>query len=237
MLITRDRLAWGVVGFCLGVVLATVVLVLNRQVQPAAIVITPPSPPPSPTAPAPPTRTPTTAPVVVHVSGAVRSPGLVTLPPGSRVGDAIAAAGGLAEDAQVEAVNLARPLSDGLQIYVPAVVGLDHAGATADRAPAGTPPAAAADWPIFREPEPAPGDEPPAPGSLDPAVVGPVNINTAGAPALESLPGIGPSTAAKIIAYREANGPFATIEAIMNVSGIGPARFEQIRALITVADG
>jgi competence protein ComEA len=131
---------------------------------------------------------------------------------GSRVQDAITAAGGLSSDADLEALNLAAKLEDGQQLIVPARGG---------DAPVGAEPTAA-----FRVlPAAAPTSTP----SGDQ-----VNINTASAEELASLPGIGPTTAQRIVEYRTENGPFARIEDLLNVAGIGPATFDNIQDLITV---
>ena len=145
--------------------------------------------------------------VVVDVSGAVASPRVVELAEGSRVEDAIAAAGGLADDADTASLNRAAKLADGQKVHVP------REGEAAQ--PAASAPAADA----------AGG---PADGTS------PVNINTAGAEELDSLPGVGPSTASAIIEDREANGPFASIEDIMRVSGIGEKKFEKLKSSICV---
>ena len=142
--------------------------------------------------------------IFVHVEGAVAAPGLFELSEGSRVYDAIKAAGGFAEDARHDAVNLARILSDGEQVIVPTTQTDDGSDAT---------PSTAA-----------------SPGT----VAGKVNINTADAATLDTLPGIGASTAAKIVADREANGPFKTIEDLKRVSGIGDKKFTQLEGCITV---
>jgi competence protein ComEA len=136
--------------------------------------------------------------VFVHVSGGVASPGLYVLPDGARVVDAVAAAGGFGPAADETAVNLARPLSDGEQLHVPAV------GAVA--APTG----------------PAVGGE------------GRVNLNTADAAALDTLPRIGPAMAARIIEWREANGRFTSVEDLLSVPGIGDKMLETLRDLVTV---
>ncbi len=149
---------------------------------------------------------PTQPPLVVHVIGAVPRPGVYELPEGSRIQDAIQAAGGLLAQAEVSFINLAAPLEDGQQLDIP----------YKDGAPASDP---------F-------SDEPQA--TLDVNQSELIDINTASVEELDTLPGIGPTTAQKIIEYREVNGPFQDIEDIMNVSGIGPATFEEIKDLITV---
>lgn len=141
---------------------------------------------------------------VVHVAGAVSSPGVYHLAVGARVVDAVAAAGGLAGDAQPDAVNLAAPVVDGQRVYVP------HVGETV----------------------PLPIEAPPAAVVTAPA--GPVNLNTAGADDLDRLPGVGPATAAAIVAHRTDHGPFASVDDLADVRGIGPAKLEALRGLVTV---
>lgn len=153
-----------------------------------------------------PTSAVTEAELYVHVVGAVRHPGLCELPAGSRVADAIEAAGGMLPDAVAAGVNLARPLTDGEQIVVPD----EDDPVTAAAGVRG------------------------GPGAGGGATGGPVDINTADAALLDTLPGVGPSTAAKIIAERETNGPFVTADDLGRVSGIGPKRLEQLQGLICV---
>lgn len=153
---------------------------------------------------------PTKAPVAVHVVGAVPRPGLYEFAEGARVQDAIDAAGGLLTDANVASVNLAALLEDGQQLDIPYREGFVPTEDTTVDLPTST-----------EVPTPDPN-------------VDLVNINTATAEELDTLPGIGPTTAQKIIDYRTTNGPFATIEDIMNVSGIGISTFEDMKDLITV---
>jgi competence protein ComEA len=149
---------------------------------------------------------PTTAVLFVHVTGAVRAPGVYELPPGQRVADAIDAAGGALANADPNALNLAAPLADGDRIAVPAVgeastpSGHSHAASATD--PAGS--------------------------------AGPVDVNTATTAELEALPGIGPATAAAIVEHREHVGPFATVDDLDAVPGIGKAKLDAIRDLVTV---
>ncbi|MFN8386103.1 MAG: ComEA family DNA-binding protein [Anaerolineales bacterium] len=147
---------------------------------------------------------PTDTPIVVYISGAVPRPGVYALPKGARVQDAISAAGGFLADADKTGINLARQLDDGEQLDIPFGEGASLV-------------------------IPTPGAEEVEPGEADL-----VNINTASQSELETLPGIGPTTAQKIIEYREENGPFESTEDIMNVSGIGPGTYERIKDLITV---
>jgi competence protein ComEA len=158
---------------------------------------------------------PTSAPIQVHVSGEVEIPGVYALPVDSRVEDAILAAGGFSKDANDLALNLAAILEDGSQISVAA------------KQP---PPKPSTTKGVNQVDEEREGQLPPSnPGAL-------VNINSASQDELETLPGIGPVTAQKIIEFRELNGPFIGIEDIQKVSGIGPATFEKLRDLITVND-
>jgi competence protein ComEA len=213
MKIGWPQLIGGLVAAVLLVGVGYGVATLRRGTQPTPIEIVPP---PStatvePTNAVPPT--PTAGLAHVYVTGAVVAPAVYTLPPGSLIDDAVKAAGGFAAGADVAAVNLALTVSDGMQIHVP-LMGEQP-----------TPP------PIS---QPADGPTAPAVRMGGVTVDGLININTAGQSDLEMLPGIGPSTAADIIAYREANGPFAAIEAIMDVPGIGEGKFEAMRDLITV---
>lgn len=150
---------------------------------------------------------PTPAPILIHVDGAVRNPGVYPLEQGSRVRDAVLAAGGLGDKANSSVLNLAAGLKDGDKLHIPAI-GTPLAPVTAAT---GT----------EHETEPD--------GSI-----GPVNINTADEETLSTLPGIGTTRAQQIIAYREQHGGFKTIEEILEISGIGPASFERLKELITV---
>jgi competence protein ComEA len=155
---------------------------------------------------------PTSAIVVIHVTGAVHAPGVYELRPGQRVADAIDAAGGALADADANALNLAAPIADGDRIAVP-IAGEapspSSAGAGAGHSHA--------------------GDAAAGPGSGSP-----VDLNTAGVAELEALPGIGPATAAAIVDHRAANGPFATVDDLEAVRGIGPAKLEAIRDYVRV---
>ena len=149
--------------------------------------------------------------LVVHVAGSVVTPGLVGLPAGARVADAIAAAGGLAPTADADRLNLAESLVDGQRVFVP-VVGQEP------------PPQV-----------PLSGGTVSAGGS--PGAAGPVprvSLNSATAEELDALPGVGPSTAAAIVAYRDQNGPFTSIDDLLDVRGIGPAKLEGLVDLVQV---
>ncbi len=151
----------------------------------------------------------TTARVVVSVAGAVARPGVVTLPPGARVVDAIDAAGGARNDADANALDLAAKLVDGARVYVPKVG--EHVA-------------------------PAPVNDP-ATGSGSgggAAPSGPIDLNTASQAQLETLPGIGPSLAQAIIAARSRLGGFRSVDDLREVRGIGDRRLADLRPLVTV---
>lgn len=144
---------------------------------------------------------------IVHVAGQVRTPGIVRLPASSRVVDAVQAAGGPTDEARLDLVNLAAPLTDGAQILVP---GSDDAATS----PPGTVPSGAA-------------------AGAGGAGAATVNVNRADATALESLPGIGPALAQRIIDHREQVGPFGSFDDLDAVSGIGPAMLERLDGLVS----
>lgn len=150
--------------------------------------------------------------VVVHVAGNVERPGLVSLPGGSRVADALAGAGGATTQADLDALNLARVVVDGEQIYVPA--------------PGEVPPGQASNQSV-----PSAGS---STGRAGESPVGPVNLNTAQESELDALPGVGPAIAGRIVAWREQHGGFTEVEELTEVSGIGPATLERLRPLVTV---
>lgn len=145
--------------------------------------------------------------VCVYICGEVNTPGVYALSQGARIYEAVALAGGLTEDADDAVINQAEPVTDGMMIRIPAV-GSDEAAEAAEALAAGY--TVATDGTAL------------------------VNINTADAAALTTLPGIGESKAAAIIAYRQENGAFASIEDLRNVSGIGDSTYERLSPLITV---
>ena len=167
--------------------------------------------------------------ITVHVVGAVLAPGVYTLRSGSRVVDAVEAAGGVSTDADTASVNMALPLADADQVFIPSR-GATHAtrptaGPTAKRTnpthPT-VPQAIAAATTVAMAPGAQVGS-------------GIVNINTADSEALESLPGVGPSTAKAIIAHRQANGPFGKVDDLLNVKGIGDGKFADMKPFVTVS--
>lgn len=155
--------------------------------------------------------------VTVHVAGEVAEPGLVELPAGARVQDALQAAGGPTEQAAVDRLNLAAPAVDGSQILVPGPESIPGVGGGGDGAAgAGTPAAAGSGV-----------------GGTGAGGPGGVNVNTADAATLEQLPGIGPALAGRIIDHREQVGPFGSLEDLDAVSGIGPAMMERLDGLVS----
>ena len=164
--------------------------------------------------------------MVVSVVGLVGRPGLIRLPPGARVGDAIKKAGGARKNADLLSLNLAQQLRDGDQVLVgyagrsgemsmrSAVVGPGSTGVPPEGEPPTTPS--------------SPGGESPAAGS------GTVNLNTASQTELETLPGVGPVTAKSILDWRQRNGRFTSVDQLTEVDGIGPARLEKLRDKVTV---
>jgi competence protein ComEA len=140
--------------------------------------------------------------VVVDVVGAVRRPGLYRLEQGTRIADAVARAGGATGKADLSMVNLAAPLADGEQVVVP------KRGAAGAAAGAGAAGAGAA------------------------ATTGPVHLSTATLEQLDSLPGIGPVTAQKILDYRTKHGAFTSVDELDAVPGIGPSRMDQLQDLV-----
>ena len=133
--------------------------------------------------------------ITVHVAGWVERPGLVELPEGSRVADAVAGAGGLLPGAISAAVNLAAPVTDGEQVVIP---GPDDTASVARS-----------------------GD-------------GKVHLNRATAAELENLPGVGPVLAGRIVDFRDANGPFETLEDLLDVPGIGEAKLSSLRDFLVI---
>ena len=177
--------------------------------------------------------------VRVHVAGAVNNPGVYTLPAQGRTVDAIAAASGAAADADLDRVNLAGTLSDGVQIYVPhrgetaAPAQIQPNGGTANAGQGNSANGAAQNGASQGGTQPQPARTLTASGSAQKGS-SPVNINTATAEELQSLPRIGPAMAQRIIAWREAHGGFRSVDELDAVPGIGPSMLENLRPLVTV---
>lgn len=187
-----------------------------------------------PTPAAPPGGSP-----VVSVVGLVHHPGLVTLPAAARVADALAAAGGAMPGADTGALNLARPVADGEQIIVGAVPSPENPDPLRSQVIApgqsvlGVSPVPGAPGGPGAAPAPGGAGAPPAAGGG----AGPgdaVNLNTADETTLEKLPGVGPATAAAIVAHRDTHGPFTSVEQLLEVDGIGPGKLDKIRDKATV---
>ncbi|MCB9078747.1 MAG: helix-hairpin-helix domain-containing protein [Anaerolineaceae bacterium] len=163
-----------------------------------------------------PTPTATPAPVRVYVTGAVARSDVYFLPAGSIIKDAIEAAGGFTEEAEPERINQALELQDQQQIHIP-------------RRDEASPPPPVQGGPIVAVAGSRSGSSAPISNTG-----GIINLNTATLEQLDSLPGVGPAIAQRILDYRDSVGGFSSIEEITQVSGIGPATFDKIKALITV---
>ena len=154
--------------------------------------------------------------VVIHITGSVKNPGIVKLKEGSRIEDAIEAAGGLTENADITKVNLAYIVEDGTKIKIPSASEEDIGDEDIIDSKSG-------DNIIIEENTVSSNNSTQT-----------ININKATEKEFETLPGIGPSLASKIIEYRNQNGKFGSIEDIKNVNGIGDNKYEKIKDLITV---
>lgn len=182
----------------------------------------PGSSPRSSTSPGPPPGA--DRPVVISVVGLVHAPGLVTLAPGARIADALKATGGAIDGADTIGLNMARPLVDGEQI----VVGLAPAPGQPTTLGSSVGPGAPAPGPAATSSGPHPGPKPnPRPAEV-------IDLNTATVEQLDALPGVGPVTAAAIVAWRQANGKFTSVDQLADVDGIGPARLDKLRSLVRV---
>lgn len=158
--------------------------------------------------------------LVVHVVGSVRRPGLVRLAAGDRISDAVDAAGGGRPDADLDRLNLASLLIDGMQIRVPSV----------EESADGEPP----EGPLIQLPATGSTGAGGGDGSDPVAPAGPIDVNRADEAELQRLPGIGPALAARIAAWRVENGGFTSVDELEAVPGIGPAKLAGLRDLVTV---
>jgi len=147
---------------------------------------------------------PTARTLTVHVAGAVNNPGLYKLNEGSRVADALGRAGGPAQGAILDDINLAARLTDGEKVMVP------------------------------RQAVPADGNAAEATAATGSTSSSRVNINTASEAQLDVLPGVGPALAARIVQYRDKNGPFSSVDELDNVSGIGPSKLDSLKDLVAI---
>ena len=159
--------------------------------------------------------------IVVHITGAVNKEGIVELQTGARIADAIEKAGGAKENADIKNINLATVLEDGMKVHIPTVeeTRANNENIESSEKFANSQVTTATQIPDT---------------SSNTKKQGKININTATEEELDTLPGIGPSTAAKIIEYRKENGKFKNIEEIKEVSGIGDAKYEKIKELIII---
>lgn len=155
---------------------------------------------------------PIAATIVIDVRGGVATPGVVKLPSSSRVSDAVAASGGLTIDADVSQLNLAARLADGQKLVIP--TGMP--ATTVAAAPARPTGQTAFQMPATSTPAPL------------------VNLNTASVEELKALPGIGDVLAGRIVAYREANGPFRSVDQLGEIKGISPKLLESLRPMVTI---
>lgn len=155
--------------------------------------------------------------IIVHIAGEVVSEGIVTLKEGSRIADAISFAGGTTLEADLSDVNLAYVLEDGQKIYIPNIHDKKEEDSSSTQEIISTGSSNHSSSSSSLETSPST-----------------VNINTATQTQLETIPGIGPSTALQILQYRRENGPFQSIDELENVKGIGPAKLEKMRPFITV---
>jgi competence protein ComEA len=214
----------GVIGLAVvGViaVLVTVFTLVRDKPPPVASAKLPPVEMVSSASPTPGSAPPgADGPVVVSVVGLVHKPGLVTLPPGARIADALTAAGGALDGADLIGLNMARRVIDGEQIIVGIVAAPGQPAAMGSSISSGPATAAPSDAPSTAGKAPPPG--------------GLVDLNAATVEELDTLPGIGPVTAAAIIAWRDANGRFTSVDQLGDVDGIGPARLEKLRDLVRV---
>lgn len=150
--------------------------------------------------------------VTVHAAGRVVVPGVYSLPDGARVADVVTAAGGLAPDADLDRINLAARVADGERIYV--LRRGEEAPPAASGGGAGAPGSGA--------------------GGAAGVAAGPIDLNTATVEQLDTLPGVGPATAAAIVKHRERIGRFRSVGELVDVPGIGPAKLEALRPLVRV---
>ena len=202
-------------------VLVTVFTLVRDRTPPVASAKLPPVEMVSSAGPTPGPAAPNSdGPVIVSVVGLVHKPGLVTLAPGARIADALTAAGGATDGADLIGLNMARRVTDGEQIIVGIVAAPGQPTAMGSSVSSGPATAALTNGP-------AASGKTSAPSGL-------VDLNGASVEELDTLPGVGPVTAAAIIAWRDTNGRFTSVEQLGDVEGIGPARLEKLRDLVRV---
>jgi competence protein ComEA len=189
------------------------------------------------TAPHPVADSDAPAQVVVHVAGAVNKPGVYHLPPEARGEDALRAAGGPKKDANTDAINLAAHVEDGSQLYIPTRKEQSEGGAppVADVSAASIPEMPAPTKSVARaRPSHRESRRGSKPDKLTIPGQGQINLNTASAEELQRLPGVGPAMAARLLAFRQENHGFRSVEDLLQVSGIGEKKFAKLRPFVTV---
>lgn len=202
LVVTAMRAAPAVSAVAVGAVLVAAAmgfLLVRRSAPPPEVRL-----PRAQAAPAP-ASVPAAVEAVAHVAGAVIRPGVVKVPPGGRIAEAVAAAGGPTREADLDQVNLAAKVGDGDRIYVPR-----------------------------RGEAPPPGPAGAGGGASSSAKPGPVDLNSAGPEQLDALPGVGPATANAIVEHRTRHGRFKTIDDLLAVPGIGPAKLATLKPLVRV---
>lgn len=159
--------------------------------------------------------------IMVHITGAVNNPGIIELKTNSRIADAIDKAGGVRDDANIEKINLAYIIEDGMKVYIPSIQDKEEVKNNNDDT----------EKYIEKDDQLKTNNNNNIQNSKKSAKI---NINTATQTELEELPGIGPSIALKIIKYRDENGKFKTIEDIKKVSGVGDSKYAKIKDIISI---
>jgi len=192
-------------GLLLGLLIAGLILLIAQPMRGQPITL---HPAPTPTRTSPPKPTSTPKPILVQIGGQVPHPGVYALEEESRLSILVDLAGGFTAEADIERVNLAMILRDGDYFYIPAKN--ENIPETARNAPGN----------LY--------------GNLDPVYDYPLDLNEATQEALESIPGIGPSKAEDILAYKEVIGRFTSLDELLNVSGIGEATLEMLRDYLIV---
>lgn len=214
------RWAWAAVGVAAVALLAVLAVVaLRAPAGPAPRLTLPQAGAATPTtvgapgsAGAPANGPPPGGMVTVHAAGAVVSPGVYAVPSGARIADVLVAAGGAVPEADLDRLNLAAKVADGDRVYVV------RKGESADAVAAAGGGVAAAG----------------TTATTGGAAAGPIDLNTATAEQLDTLPGIGPATAQAILTYRTRHGRFRSVTELLEVPGIGPAKLEAVRSLVKV---
>ncbi len=194
-----------IIGILIGLLVGGLIYLISRPPSGEPIIL---KQAPTATKTSPPKATPTPQPIMVQINGEIAAPGVYPLDQDARLSDLIELAGGLTENADEKRVNQASVLQDGDYFYIPRID--EEVPETARNA----------FLDIFID--------------QNPSYDYPLDLNSATQDALETLPGIGPTKAASIINYRDQNGPFVSIEELMNVEGIGPETFTSLKDLITI---